>query len=113
MQKSAATSILPSAREPLAQLGLSVRRARQARRWTIEETATRVMASPATIKRLEAGDPSVAVGTWANVLSQLALLDRVVAAASPSNDQLGEALRARETPKRVRKRKSEEDRFDF
>ena len=113
MKKSASASILPSAQEPLVQLGLSVRRARQARRWTIAEAAARVMVSPATIKRLEAGDPSVAIGTWANLLSQLGLINAVVAAASPANDPVGEALRAREAPQRIRKRKAEDDRYDF
>jgi transcriptional regulator with XRE-family HTH domain len=113
MKKSATASVLPSAQTPLIELGQYVRRARQARRWTIAEAAARVMVSPATFKRLEAGDPSVSMGAWANTLSQLGLLARVVAAASPASDTIGEALRAREAPKRVRKRKTEDDLYDF
>lgn len=115
MKKDVQASLLPSVRDPLLRLGQFARLSRQSRRWTIDETAQRVMVSPATIKRLEAGDPSVSMGTWANTLAQFGLLEKLVAAAAPANDTLGEALRLQDKVQRVRKRakKTEEDRYDF
>ena len=44
-------------------LGSRVRLARRERRWTVEELAERVGVSPVTIRKVEKGDPSVALGT--------------------------------------------------
>lgn len=44
-------------------LGSRVRQARIERRWTVEELAERVGVSPVTIRKVEKGDPTVALGT--------------------------------------------------
>ncbi|GAB4062514.1 helix-turn-helix transcriptional regulator [Uliginosibacterium sediminicola] len=112
--KKQASAALPSLLvAPLHTLGGNLRAARQARGWTIAEAAARSLVSPATYKRLEAGEPSVALGTWITVLHQLQLLDAVLAATAPQADALGEALRARKAPRRVRKSADEDARYDF
>ena len=44
-------------------LGLEVARGRRERRMTAEELAERAGTSPMTVRRIERGDPTVAVGT--------------------------------------------------
>lgn len=112
MKKSVQASLLPSVESPLRELGQYVRTARQARGWTIAEAAARIVISPATYKRIEAGDPSVSMGAWANTLSQLQLFGQVVAAVAPAQDKLGEALRVDTAKRRVRKPKVSDD-YDF
>ncbi len=114
MKRNANASLLPSLESPLKRLGQHLRAARQSRRWTIAEAAARVVTSTGTYKRLEAGDPSVSVGTWASALMQMQMLDAVVAATAPAADRLGETLRAQTAIKRVRKPKAKDDaRYDF
>lgn len=113
MKKEARAALPPLLVEPLRALGRNLRAARQARGWTIAEAAARCLVSPATYKRMEAGEPSVAIGTWATALAQCQLLDAWVAATAPQVDPLGEALRARRAPRRVRKPVDEDSRYDF
>ena len=49
--------------EALRLLGDRVRLARRERRWTIVELAERVGVSPVTIRKVEKGEPTVALGT--------------------------------------------------
>ena len=49
--------------EALGLLGLRVSAARQERRWTVAEFAERVGVSVVTIRKVERGDPTVALGT--------------------------------------------------
>ena len=44
-------------------LGSRVRQARRERRWTVEDLAERVGVSPVTIRKVEKGDLTVALGT--------------------------------------------------
>lgn len=44
-------------------LGLEVARARRERRWTVSELAERAGISPVTLRKVEQGDPTVALGT--------------------------------------------------
>jgi transcriptional regulator with XRE-family HTH domain len=44
-------------------LGLEIARARRARRWTINELAERAGVSRITVRAVEAGTPTVAIGT--------------------------------------------------
>lgn len=52
-----------SASDALKLFGASVRLARKERRWTVEELAERVGVSPVTLRKVERGDPTVALGT--------------------------------------------------
>lgn len=49
--------------EAVRLLGSRVRQARRERRWTVEELAERVGVSPVTIRKVEKGDLTVALGT--------------------------------------------------
>lgn len=114
MKKDINASLLPSLRQPLAELGQHLRLARQSRGWTIAEAAARSVVSQATYKRMEKGDPSVSFGAWAAALLQLQLLERVVSATVPTADAIGQALRASSGIKRVRKPKpAPNDKYDF
>lgn len=114
MKKDAKAALLPALSLPLQQLGRHLRAARQGRGWTVAEAAARAVISPATYKRMEAGDPSVSMGAWAAVLFQLRLLDAVIAATAPAMDEVGEALRARKAVKRVRSAVGKDRaRYDF
>ena len=53
----------PSTVEALAMLGARVRLGRLERRWRADELAERVGVSPTTIRKVERGDPTVALGT--------------------------------------------------
>src|SRR5271154_1779339 len=53
----------PTVYEASALLGAEIRQARLARRWTIRELAERAGISPATLQKVEHGNPSVALGT--------------------------------------------------
>ncbi|MBS1209696.1 MAG: transcriptional regulator, family [Proteobacteria bacterium] len=113
MKKQASAALPTLLIEPLRTLGRNLRAARQARGWTIAEAAARSLVSPATYKRLEAGEPSVAIGTWITALAQFQLLEAWLATTAPQADALGEALRARKAPRRVRKSADEDSRYDF
>ena len=76
--------------------------------------AARIGVSPATYKRIEAGDPAVAFGSWMTAFMQMQLLAQIVAATTPAADKLGEALRELKAPKRIRSKKAaSDDRYDF
>ena len=113
MKKSVNNSILPSLEIPLQEMGKHVRAARQARNWTIADAAARIGVSTATYKRIEAGDPAVAFGSWMTSFMQMQLLEQIVAVTAPAADKLGEALRELKAPKRIRSKKSGDDRYDF
>lgn len=52
----------PVAVEAARLLGAEIRAARRERRWTIQQLAERVGASPTTISKVEHGDPGVTLG---------------------------------------------------
>jgi transcriptional regulator with XRE-family HTH domain len=54
-------------------LGLEIARARRERRWTAVELAERAGISPITLRKIERGDPSVALGTAFEIATLLAI----------------------------------------
>jgi hypothetical protein len=64
--------------------------------------AERALTSRPTLKRIEEGDPTVNMGTYASVLHVLGLLDRLTSLADPSQDALGTDLAIDALPQRVR-----------
>ena len=100
------------ARQPLSRstveaarlLGRRIALARRERRWTIAELAERVGSSETTMRKVERGDPSVALGTAfeAAVLAGVALFSDD-AATLRREAELVEA-RLAVLPKRVRRR---------
>jgi transcriptional regulator with XRE-family HTH domain len=53
----------PTVHEAAGLLGDQIRNARIARRWTARELAERAGISPATLQKVERGNPSVSLGT--------------------------------------------------
>ena len=53
----------PTVHEAAELLGAQIRQARVGRRWTVRELAERAGISPATLQKVERGNPSVSLGT--------------------------------------------------
>ncbi len=53
----------PATTDAATLLGRQVRLARKQQRWTAAELAERIGISPVTLRKVESGDPSVALGT--------------------------------------------------
>jgi hypothetical protein len=64
--------------------------------------AERAQVSLPTLRRVERGDGSVGIGTYATVLWVLGLSDRLAALAAPETDAVGLGLEEERLPKRVR-----------
>jgi hypothetical protein len=68
-----------------------------------------------TLRKLERGDPGIALATFVSALWLIGLLDRLRDLAKPENDVLGNMLEIARLPKRVRKsahEKSDHDELD-
>lgn len=100
MPKSPPTLPL-AARRALSKAGADVGAARRRRRLPLEIVAERALTTRQTIARLERGDPTVAVGTWATVLFVLGLVDRLADIGAAAADDVGLSLEAERLPKRV------------
>jgi len=93
----------PETTAALTLLGAEIRDARLARKLRLEDLAKRAGISVATLKRLEKGDPTLAMGRFLEVLTALSpsLLDGVVQAVR--KDAAGDALRRRAMGERSRR----------
>jgi transcriptional regulator with XRE-family HTH domain len=96
-------------RDAVQVLGLDVARARRERRWTAADLAERAGISPVTLRRVERGDPSVAIGT----VFELATLVGVRLFGAEPSELAGLVVRGRERlavlPARVREPAHEVD----
>lgn len=92
----------PKSRSTLERLGHDVRGARLRRGIAVADLAVRAGTSPSTIARLEKGDPGVAIGTLADVLVVLGLVERLADLIDIRNDDVGLALAAEQLPRRGR-----------
>lgn len=92
----------PKSKSALVRLGHDVRGARLRRGMAVADLAVRAGTSPSTIARLEKGDPGVAIGTLADILVVLGLVDRLADLIDVRKDDLGLALDAERLPRRGR-----------
>lgn len=92
----------PKTKPALGRLGHDIRNARLRRRITVADLAVRAETSASSIARLERGDPGVAIGTLADVLVVLGLLERLADLIDIRKDDLGLALTAKQGPLRGR-----------
>jgi transcriptional regulator with XRE-family HTH domain len=92
----------PKSRTALERLGGDLRRARLTRRVAVADLAVRAGTSPSTVARLEKGDPGVAVGTLADVLVALGLIERLADLVDIRKDELGLAMTSERLPQRGR-----------
>lgn len=87
----------------LKKLGQDLRDARLRRRISTEILAERASISRSTLYKIEKGDPSVALGSYATVLFALGLADRLAELADARNDTVGLELEEEQLPQRIRK----------
>jgi transcriptional regulator with XRE-family HTH domain len=87
----------------LPELGQAVRVARIRRRQSAQDFASRLGVTLPTLRKLERGDPGVALATFVSALWLIGLLDRLRDLAKPENDVLGNMLESSRLPQRVRK----------
>ena len=92
----------PKSRSALERLGRDIRGARLRRGIAVADLAVRAGTSPSSIARLEKGDPGVAIGTLADVLVVLGLVERLADLIDIRKDDLGLALTAERQPRRGR-----------
>ena len=89
-------------RRSLLKLGADLRDARKRRRLPTAIVAERAQISLPTLRRVERGDASVSLGTYATVLWVLGLSDRLTQLAAPETDAVGLGLEAERLPQRIR-----------
>ena len=82
--------LLPSVQKALLQLGENIRLARLRRKLTTEQVAERANISRKTLWAVETGSPSVAMGTYAQVLFVLGLEKDLLKVAE--DDKLGRKI---------------------
>lgn len=92
----------PKSKFALARLGEDLRAARLRRDIARADLALRAGTSASTIARLEKGDPGVGIGTLADVLVALGLIQRLADLVDVRHDELGLALAAEKLPQRGR-----------
>jgi transcriptional regulator with XRE-family HTH domain len=85
-------------------LGSDLSRARRRRRFSQGSLAERAGISLSTLRRLEAGDPSVGLEAVARVMHVLGEVDRLGQLLATGEDALGLQLMDEQLPKRVRRR---------
>lgn len=90
----------PKSRSALERLGHDVRNARLRRGIAVADLAARAGTSPSTVARLEKGDPGVGIGTLADVLVALGLVERLADLIDTRKDDLGLALATEQLPRR-------------
>lgn len=86
----------------LRKLGHDIKDARRRRRIAMAIVAQRASVSKPTLIRVERGDPSVSIGSYATVLFVMGMADRLADLADPKNDPVGMQLEQEKLPKRIR-----------
>ncbi|MDE0039991.1 MAG: helix-turn-helix transcriptional regulator [Gammaproteobacteria bacterium] len=99
----------PAMRRRLKTLGDDIRTARRKRRISQADLASRIGVSTGTVKRLEAGDPGVAIGTLAMALLAYGKIDRLVNLLPEEADDIGLWIDRENLPQRIRKRKRDRE----
>ena len=98
-----ATLPLP-VRRSLRKLGEDLALARRRRRISTASMAERIQISVATLRRMERGDPRVAIGTVAQALLVFNAVDRLAQLLDTASDDVGLQLMDEAVPKRIRKK---------
>jgi len=88
--------------QALRRVGADIKTARLRRRLSQLELAATAGVSPRTVRRLEAGDQGVALGSVVAVLWGLGLLPTLQAVADPDHDEHGKILERSRLPQRAR-----------
>lgn len=86
----------------LRKLGHDIKDARRRRRIAMAIVAQRASVSKPTLIRVERGDPSVSIGSYATVLFVMGMADRLADLADAKSDPVGMQLEQEKLPKRIR-----------
>src|SRR5665213_2965737 len=93
----------------IQKFGRDLALARRRRRFSQNSMAVRVGISPATLRRLEKGDPSLSWGTIARALHVLGDLEKLNELLDTAKDEIGLVLADEQLPKRIRQKKVSPD----
>jgi transcriptional regulator with XRE-family HTH domain len=88
----------------LRKLGMDLALARRKRGISTSDMAGRLFVSRNTLWRLERGDPTIAIGTFATAAFVLGIHDRLAGFAAPKDDELALVLDERRLPQRIRRK---------
>lgn len=103
-KSSLASQALPlRVEQELTELGGRMKSARIARRWTIADLASRMFVAPATVVRMEKGNPGTSLAVLATALSLFDLVKDLQRVADPAQDPIAQFRQRERQPKRVRK----------
>src|SRR5258707_12682049 len=107
------TGIRPddSAAQALARLGSRIRLARTRRKLRQEDLARQIGRARATVVAIEKGSPATEIGAYVEALWALGLLAELELIADPGLDRDGQALIFSVADKRVRPRRSLDNKF--
>ncbi len=106
MPKERLRSNLPiPVRRALRKLGRDIRDARRRRRIPVAVMAERASISRMTFNRVEKGEATVSMGTYATVLFVLGMVERVGELADARDDAVGLELEEERLPQRIRRRR--------
>lgn len=100
------TSIPLPVAHALRKLGRDLSLARRKRGISTADMASRLFVSRDTLWRLERGDPTVALGTFATVMFVLQLQDRLAGLAAGASDVLALSMDEDRLPKRIDRKRT-------
>lgn len=106
MRSSVHDLLSPPTRHALAKLGRDLATARRKRQFTVGMMVERMGVSTNTYRRVEKGDPSVAMGAYAMALFVLGFGNLLGDLVEPKRDEVGLQLDEARLPKRVRLKKT-------
>ncbi len=106
MRSSLHDLLPPPTRRALAKLGQDLALARRKRHFTVAMMVERMGVAPNTYRRIEQGDPRVALGAYAMALFVLGFGTALGDLVDPRRDEVGLQLDEARLPKRVRVRKT-------
>ena len=90
------------AKHALNKLGRDLAIARRKRGISTDDMANRLFIGRNTLWRMERGDPTIAIGTFATAAFVLQLHNRLANLASPGTDEVALDLDEERIPKRIR-----------
>lgn len=97
------SSILPiPVKKALRKIGQDIRNARLRRRIPMNLMAERASISRTTLTKVEKGDPTVSLGTYASVIFVLGLVPNLASLLDIDKDELGRSLEEENLPQRIR-----------
>ncbi len=105
--RSSFHDLLPSStRRALTKLGQDLATARRKRHFTVAMMVERIGVATNTYRRMEKGDPTVALGAYAMTLFVLGFGSALGELIDPKRDEIGLQLDEARLPKRVRVKKT-------